>query len=153
MNRIPGHTRRRPTSGGWKEFRTKNDNLRPVVDRAFLSRLSDGLIAVVKRDCPTCRVIVPVLDELRAAGVQLTIFSQDDPDFPPGLSPVDDSTLAASWSLQSETVPTLLRIEEHHITARTEGWQREAWERVAGVDGLGAALPASLPPGVRLPDT
>jgi len=107
--------------------------------------LPEGLIAVVKQDCPTCRLIVPVLGELRAAGAPLTIFTQDDPAFPPGLSPVDDSALGASWSLAIETVPTLLRVEQHRVTSRTEGWQREAWERVSGVGGLGAGLPAHRP--------
>ena len=45
----------------------------------------DGLIAVVKRDCPTCQLVVPVLEELRARTPALTIYSQDDPAFPPGL--------------------------------------------------------------------
>ena len=107
--------------------------------------LPEGLIAVVKRDCPTCRLIVPVLAQLRAAGIPLSVFTQDDPEFPPGLSPIDDSALAASWSLRIETVPTLLRVEDQSISARTEGWQREVWERLSGVDGLGAGLPAHRP--------
>ncbi|HLW48534.1 MAG TPA: thioredoxin [bacterium] len=107
--------------------------------------LPEGVIAVVKRECPTCRLIVPVLGELRAAGVPLTILTQDDPDFPPGLSPLDDSALAASWSLRIETVPTLLRVEDHRVADRTEGWQRDAWERLSGVRGLGAGLPPHRP--------
>jgi hypothetical protein len=107
--------------------------------------LPEGLIAVVKRDCPTCRLVAPVLSELRAAGVPLTIFTQDDPDFPPGLSPIDDTGLEASWSLRIETVPTLLRVEDRRVAARTEGWQRGAWERLSGITGLGAGLPAHRP--------
>ena len=41
----------------------------------------DGLIAVVKRDCPTCELTAPVLGELaRKAGLQ--VYTQDDPTFP-----------------------------------------------------------------------
>ena len=41
----------------------------------------DGLVAVVKRDCPTCVMTAPVLGELaRRAG--LTVYTQDDPGFP-----------------------------------------------------------------------
>jgi hypothetical protein len=110
-----------------------------------MAALPDGLIAVVKQDCPTCRLIVPVLGQLRAAGVPLTIYTQDDPSFPPGLAPVDDSALAASWSLGVETVPALLRVEAHRVAARTEGWQREVWEQISGVAGLGGGLPAHRP--------
>lgn len=41
----------------------------------------DGLIAVVKRDCPTCELTVPVLGDL-AQRVGLQVYTQDDPSFP-----------------------------------------------------------------------
>ncbi|MCC6434148.1 MAG: hypothetical protein IT196_03885, partial [Acidimicrobiales bacterium] len=44
--------------------------------------LPDGLVAVVKRDCPTCVLVAPVLAELERAGAALTVYTQDDPDFP-----------------------------------------------------------------------
>ena len=43
--------------------------------------LPDGLVAVVKRECETCLMIVPVLQQLADAGT-LTIYTQDDPEFP-----------------------------------------------------------------------
>ena len=43
---------------------------------------ADGLAVVVKRDCPTCVLIEPVLAELAGSG-KLTILTQDDPAFPP----------------------------------------------------------------------
>ena len=47
--------------------------------------LPDGLVAFVKRDCPTCVVVAPVLAQISAApGVALTVFTQDDPEFPEG---------------------------------------------------------------------
>ena len=58
--------------------------------------LPDGMVAIVKRDCPTCALIVPVLGQIRAAGKPLTIYTQDDSGFPPGLGPVDDTSLAVS---------------------------------------------------------
>jgi len=45
--------------------------------------LPDGLVAVVKRECPTCQLVAPVLRELAAAGVPVLVYSQDDPAFPP----------------------------------------------------------------------
>src|SRR3954463_8012935 len=41
----------------------------------------DGLVAIVKRDCPTCVMTAPVLGEL-ATRAGLTVYTQDDPGFP-----------------------------------------------------------------------
>jgi hypothetical protein len=103
--------------------------------------LPEGLVAVVKRDCPTCVLVAPVLRELRDAGRALTVYSQDDPAFPSGLDPVDDSRLAVSWHHSIETVPTLLRVEGGVEVARTVGWSRTRWEALARVAGLGPSLP------------
>src|SRR4051794_22722956 len=83
---------------------------------------ADGLIAVVKRDCPTCRLVAPVLAQLSAAGVPLTVYSQDDPAFPEGLAPVDDTALELSYRLEIEAVPTVLRIEHGRVLDRLVGW-------------------------------
>lgn len=105
---------------------------------------AEGLVAVVKRACPTCAVVVPVLAQLAAAG-PLTVVTQDDPGFPPDLEPVDDSDLALSDALDLETVPTLLRFEGGREVGRTAGWKRTAWEELSGVPGLGAGLPPQRP--------
>ena len=106
---------------------------------------ADGLIAVVKRDCPTCVLTEPVLAEL-AARIGLTVFTQDDPAFPESIAqPIDDSALNVSHTLAIEIVPTLIRREGGRETARTYGWDRAEWERVSRQDQLGAALPAMRP--------
>ena len=72
--------------------------------------LPEGLVVIVKEDCPTCELIVPVLEQL-ASGNQLTVFSQDDPNFPQEIEDRQfDSDLAISWHHNIETVPTLLAI-------------------------------------------
>ena len=43
--------------------------------------VADGLVAVVKRDCPTCVLVAPVLADL-AARTDLVVLTQDDPTFP-----------------------------------------------------------------------
>ena len=106
--------------------------------------LPDGWVAVVKRDCPTCELVAPVLAQLAAAGT-LTVYSQDDPAFPPGVTVVDDRELEVSWRLRAQTVPTLLRVEEGAEVERTEGWLRERWEALTGVGGLGPGLPDHRP--------
>src|SRR5205809_1521212 len=105
----------------------------------------DGLVAVVKRDCPTCELTAPVLGELaRRAG--LTVFTQDDPTFPDTVpAPVDDVALEMALRLKIEIVPTLIRLEAGREIAGTYGWVRGEWERVTGVDGLGGGLPDQRP--------
>lgn len=110
--------------------------------------LPDGLVAVVKLDCPTCVLVAPVLDELaaRAGGGPLTVYSQDDLAFPVSAVPVaDDTALAVSWHHGIETVPTLIRVKDGSEVDRTVGWSRPQWEALSGVDGLGAGLPEHRP--------
>ncbi len=106
----------------------------------------DGLVVVAKRDCPTCQLVVPVCAQLAASGAPLTVYTQDDPDFPQGLpAVVDDTALEMSWRLDVETVPTLVRLEGGREAARAVGWHRGEWEAVSGVAGLGPELPAERP--------
>src|SRR5581483_7054596 len=109
--------------------------------------LPDGLVAVVKRDCPTCQLITPVLAQLRATpdAPPLTVYTQDDPSFPPDLDPVDDTGLAVSLALDLDTVPTLVRVEDGRETDRLVGWSREQWEAFTGLHGLGDGLPPHRP--------
>ncbi|HMC51758.1 MAG TPA: thioredoxin family protein [Acidimicrobiales bacterium] len=108
--------------------------------------LPDGVLAVVKRSCPTCTLVAPVLAELARAGVALTVWTQDDPAFPAGVpGVVDDGALELSWRLGVTTVPTLVRVEEGREMERLEGWDRQAWERLTGVEALGDGLPGFRP--------
>ena len=105
----------------------------------------DGLIAVVKRDCPTCELTVPVLSAL-AQRVNLQVYTQDDPSFPENIpGRIDDTDLDVSHRLKIEVVPTLIRIEQGRETDRAFGWDRGEWQRVAGIAGLGLDLPDSRP--------
>jgi hypothetical protein len=101
------------------------------------------LVAVVKRECPTCSLIEPVLKQLDATdGIDLTVYTQDDPTFPAGVANVSfDDDLAFSYHHDIETVPTLIADERERIV----GWSRDAWEKFTGVDGLGADLPEHRP--------
>src|SRR5579872_4571260 len=97
----------------------------------------NGLVAVVKRDCPTCVLTAPVLGELaRRAGI--TVYSQDDPGFPETV-PLRESDLGldVSHRLKIEIVPTLIRFEGGREVARTYGWDRGEWQRMSGLGDLG----------------
>jgi hypothetical protein len=91
--------------------------------------LPDGLVAVVKRDCPTCRLVGPVLGELGAH-----LVSEDD-----------DAGLELSYRLGVETVPTLIRVRDGKEEQRAVGWSRRQWETIAERAGFGAGLPESRP--------
>ena len=102
-------------------------------------------LAIVKRDCETCKLVEPVLAELSDAH-GLTLYSQDDPSFPELLGGAeDDRALEQSWRLGVETVPTLVRLEDGTEVSRTEGWDRAEWVRVTGIAGIGVGLPSFQP--------
>src|SRR6187397_2257393 len=103
------------------------------------------LVAVVKRECETCKLVEPVLAQIRARA-PLALYSQDDPAFPESLGgATDDTALERSWQLKVETVPTLIRFEAGREISRVAGWDRAEWQRVAQLPALGAGLPAFQP--------
>ncbi|HJO80579.1 MAG TPA: thioredoxin family protein [Acidimicrobiales bacterium] len=107
--------------------------------------VKDGVVVVVKSECPTCQLVVPVLEQL-ASDIDLMVFTQDDPTFPAEAQwVVDDTDLLVSWGLNLDAVPTLLRFEDGHEVERTTGWQRAAWEGLTGQKGLGLDLPPFKP--------
>ena len=107
--------------------------------------MSTHFVVVAKRDCPTCDLVQPVLRKIAASGAWLTVYTQDDPEFPHGVEAVDDRSLEHSWRLGIETVPTLIRLEDGAETERTAGWDRTEWTRVTGLAPLGAGLPDFQP--------
>ena len=105
----------------------------------------NGLVAVVKRDCPTCELAAPVLAELVALG-GIAVYTQDDPSFPESVPDrIDDTELSVSHRLGIEIVPTLIRFQDGQDVGRTHGWDRAEWERISGFQGIGAGLPAFRP--------
>lgn len=103
------------------------------------------LIAIVKRDCETCQMVVPVLANLKAAGM-MVLYSQDDPTFPDEIGGArDDRSLEESWRHGIEIVPTVIRMEAGKEIDRAEGWDRAAWRRLTGLAELGADLPEFKP--------
>jgi hypothetical protein len=111
-----------------------------------MPEISDGLIIVAKRDCPTCVLLEPVYGELAASGVALAVYSQDDPSFPATVDGViDDTNLEASYRLDIETVPTLIRMSGGKEVARIVGWEMREWRDFTGIGDLGDGLPDYRP--------
>jgi hypothetical protein len=103
------------------------------------------LLVLLKRECETCQMLAPVLADLKRAA-PLTMYSQDDPDFPEAAGgSLDDRSLEQSWRHGIEIVPTLIRIEGGREVARTEGWNRAEWIRVTGVADIGRGLLPNKP--------
>lgn len=103
-------------------------------------------IVVLKKDCPTCAMLEPVLLELEAAGKSLQVWTQDDPGFPANIEGVgDDRNLEQSWRHSIETVPTVIRLDKDNESERTVGWDRTEWLRLFEMKQLGQQLPAFRP--------
>ncbi|MEC8861112.1 MAG: thioredoxin family protein [Pseudomonadota bacterium] len=106
---------------------------------------ADGLVVVAKADCPTCRLIEPLLTDLAAAG-PIQVLVQDDPEFAASLPGTHfDQSLEHSWRLNTEFVPTLIRFENGQETARTYGWDKAEWRAISGLTDLGEELPVMRP--------
>ena len=79
----------------------------------------------LKRDCPTCQLVIPAVAELAAQrGTELILYTQDDPTFPEMPGVIDDSSLAQSYAANIEIVPTLIRhssatVSYTHLTLPT----------------------------------
>ncbi|MBT4487871.1 MAG: thioredoxin family protein [Rhodospirillaceae bacterium] len=109
-----------------------------------MSKIENGLVAVVKQDCETCVLIEPILAQLAADG--MPVYSQDNPDFPGSVANVrDDRELETSFNLDIETVPTVVRMENGVETGRVVGWVRDEWRDFTGIDDLGEDLPTFRP--------
>ncbi|MEM7408429.1 MAG: thioredoxin family protein [Pseudomonadota bacterium] len=102
-------------------------------------------VAVVKSDCPTCRLAEPALAML-AAAVPLEVYRQDGGDFPTLRHVLrDDRALDVSYRHQIDIVPTLVRFEDGAEVNRVLGWDRAAWQTLTGLPELGAHLIAFQP--------
>ena len=99
---------------------------------------TDGLVVFLKAECPTCRLVAPVVERL---GIPAVV--QDDPAaFGHAL---DDTDLVASFNADIEIVPTLIRFRDGKEVDRTYGWDRAAWRTMTGDAALGDDLPVFRP--------
>jgi len=114
--------------------------------RAFPSG-RQALVCFVKNDCPTCHVVMPVLDALyQAVGQQMDFFVAGQTQegntelvrtFDPGFALLDDSRLKVSFAFDIDTVPSLFLTDaDGRLTRALVGFVREEWRSLA--DELGA---------------
>ena len=103
---------------------------------------------IVKKDCPTCALIEPVIAQLAARFASaLSVYVQDDHAFPSSFPErIDDTSLAYSYAHNIEIVPTLLRLHADGTEqARIVGWDKKQWQQFTGVADLGQKLVAFKP--------
>ena len=82
------------------------------------------------------------LDSLRS----LRVYAQDDPAFPAAIADViDDRELEASYRLNIDIVPTLIKVNEGVETGRLSGWQADKWRTLTAIPDLGDRLPVFSP--------
>jgi hypothetical protein len=121
-------------------------------DRAFPSGRA-ALICFVKEDCPTCNVVMPVLDAFqRAFGDNLDVLVAGQTDTGNTLLRdrhglawplLDDSKLKVSFAYDIETVPTLILADaDGRALRRTEGFVRDEWQELAAAAASVAAASA-----------
>ncbi len=103
-------------------------------------------LVFVKRDCPTCALVAPLLADLQDGGAALKVWCQDDPAFPPSVDDVgNDLDLEHSWRYAVETVPTVIRLAQGEEQERTVGWDKAEWRRLFGSQELASDLPDFRP--------
>ncbi|MFN0305233.1 MAG: thioredoxin family protein [Burkholderiales bacterium] len=108
--------------------------------------LSDGLVVFVKRDCPTCIMVEPVIQSLDRAGRTLVVCAQDDPSFPSAVRHViNDTSLEWSFRYAIDTVPTVVRMSGGKEVDRAVGWEQADWSRVTNTPDIGSGLPPWRP--------
>ena len=112
----------------------------------FVALVADGLVAFVKRACPTCSMIVPQMQQAAEGRSDFQVVTQDDAAFPPGVvNVIDDRALDHSYLNNIEATPTLIRFAAGKEVERVMGWDRGAWQRLTGIAALGSALPPLVP--------
>ena len=66
-------------------------------------------------------------------------------DYTTPLPIVDDTELDHSYLNKIEATPTLIRFVAGQETERVMGWDRAAWQRLTGINAIGASLPPLVP--------
>ena len=108
--------------------------------------LANGLVAFVKRACPTCSMIEAQMQEAASARADFQVVTQDDVQFPARVKNlVDDTELDHSYLNNIEATPTLIRFVAGQEAERVMGWDRAAWQRLTGINSIGASLPPLVP--------
>ena len=100
-----------------------------------------ALVCFVKEDCPTCRLVLPVLAAIHdslASELDFFIIGQTRSgnsrlmsEFTPPFNLLDDSALKVSFTNDIEIVPQVfLTDSEGHVLVERTGFVREEWQEM-----------------------
>jgi thiol-disulfide isomerase/thioredoxin len=95
-----------------------------------------SIICFVKQDCPTCQLVMPVLEQLHAEGHRIIAIGQTTEgnqqlitNFNLTLPFLDDSKLKISFAFDIDTVPTLIPLEASgNLGEALIGFTKEEWQ-------------------------
>ena len=95
-----------------------------------------SMICFVKQDCPTCQLVMPVLEKLHAEGNRIIAIGQTSEgnqklieDFELTLPFLDDSKLKVSFAFDIDTVPTLIPLRDNGAMGEALiGFTKEEWQ-------------------------
>jgi len=101
-----------------------------------------AIVCFVKDDCPTCHVVMPVLDAMhQALGTQIDFFVAGQTSegnraltdtFAPSFPVLDDASLKVSFAYDIDTVPSLFLADEAGALRQAlVGFVREEWQALA----------------------
>ena len=101
-----------------------------------------SIVCFVKDDCPTCHVVMPVLDALhKALGERVDFFVAGQTaagnealrrTFSPGFPLLDDASLKVSFAYDIDTVPSLFLADADGNQAESlVGFVRDEWQALA----------------------
>lgn len=93
------------------------------------------LICFIKEDCPTCKLITPILEQLHLSGQKIVAIGQTldgnntlIDEFGLTLPVLDDSSLKVSFAYDIDTVPTLFKLEHGKLAQHLIGFAKEEWQ-------------------------
>jgi len=100
------------------------------------------LICFIKEDCPTCKLIVPILQQLHQKQLLLLAIGQTKDgndrlikEFDLTMPLLDDSDLKVSFAYDIDTVPTLVKTSPNgSIEAQLIGFVKEEWQALLGTE-------------------
>ncbi len=115
------------------------------MERAFPTG-RPALVCFVKEDCPTCNLVMPLLDALHARfgdRVDILVAGQTAEGnralierHAPGMPLLDDSSLEVSFAYDVEVVPMVFLADgEGREQRRVEGFAREDWQALSAALG------------------
>jgi thiol-disulfide isomerase/thioredoxin len=101
-----------------------------------------SIVCFIKDDCPTCHLVMPVLDALHQAFAERIDFfvagqtaegnESLTAEFAPGFPILDDASLKVSFAYDIDTVPSLFFADaEGSLSTALVGFVRDEWQALA----------------------